>query len=123
MIKKKKVCSVLYITSKKLQRLCSKHREELETLGYVSANKTITDPQFQLIRTKLEAERNSNYENFVDFVKKSQLAEKLGISSKTLAKWLHMPMIYNKLTKAGYKKSNKKLSPDQYKIFNKHIGE
>lgn len=112
----------LKISSKKLQRLCFVHREELEQLGYIPSSKFITAHQFHLIEHKLNLEEQMKYERFAKIISKSTIAGKMGISRKTLSNWLHMPKIYNRLTSIGYKKTNKKLTREQFTVVKEHLG-
>ena len=107
------VCNILSIEKYTLRRRCNKHFKELKLLGYRKGTKFMNEKCLNFL--KLEYPKTKIDEIQERYFKKD-VAKKIGITERTLSRWTQVQEIFERLTKAGYKKNQKCFTPKQYEI-------
>ncbi len=117
MITKYQASRELNITDRTRRRLCEKYRNELLRLGYNVNSKFINSHCIEFLKSKIKPQKANQQKE----IRKSCIALKLGITTKTLSKWFSLSKLLKKLERTGYRKTQKSITEEQYEIVKEHL--
>ena len=110
---KQEAADILCVTQSKLRRLCKQYRADLEKMGYKTNSHFMKDACVDFLKTKII---RINVYPAIERVSKNDIAKRLGLSTRTLAKLINNNDIFKKLQVFAYNPRQKKLTEEQANI-------